>query len=104
MTGGGTNLVREAVWSRRNRLTSLARDAGVSSELLDAFAKNHADLPVDAIQYIVSDIWGGTIIFDSAADSLTYAPAAPARSLGTPPQLTMKLPVYSPGPISQRGR
>jgi hypothetical protein len=75
----GTDLVREAVSARQSRLVTLAGDVGISTNILDAFMRGDADLPVDALQSIVREIWNGAVFFDPDADALCFAPAPPAR-------------------------
>ena len=63
----GTQVAREAVWSRRSQLTILARDAGIRTDLLDAFMRGDADLPADELQALVREIWNDRVAAPSAA-------------------------------------
>jgi hypothetical protein len=100
----GTSIIRGAIWTRRFRLAALARDAGTSAHLLDAFMRGNADLPNDVKQRVVQDIWNGHAEYDADADMLRSKPQAPAKLLGVPPKLEMDLPRYEAGAAQRAHR
>ena len=99
---GGLDIIREAVFARRSAWVMMVRDCAVGIDLLDAFANGGADIPAENLDQIVKWILNDNVEYNFEADALQAVPQPPARPLGTPPELTMKLPVYQPGP-NQRG-
>ena len=92
-TSGKTH-IREAVRNRKGNIAILARDIGVSADLIHSFSVGNADLPLDKLELVVDDIFHGFVAYNAELDKLSPLPSPPARPLGTPPVLTMKLPVY----------
>ena len=100
----GLDIIREALLARKGNLAVLARDVGVSASALDDFAQgNRETLPVDNIHAIVAEIWHGYVEFLPEQNLLSPVEQPPARSIGNPPQLTMKLPTYRYGAAQQGG-
>ena len=64
--------------------------------------RGDADLPLDALQSIVREIWHDAVVLDVTADALRSREPPPARSLGVRPTWSIPLQKYQIGP-SQRG-
>jgi hypothetical protein len=102
-TISGLQIIREAVAARANLLVIMARDVGCGIGLLEDFSKGRADLPADRIQNIVKFIWNDYVAYNAEADAIMALPQPEARSIGRPPQLTVKLPTYQYGAAQQGG-
>lgn len=103
-TISGLDIIRDALMARKGNLAVLARDVGVSASALDDFAQgNRETLPVENIHAIVQEIWHGYVEFLPEQNLLSSVEQPPARSMGTVPVLTMKLPQFTPGPNRRGG-
>ena len=101
MTTSGKDHIREAIRNRKSNNARLAREIGISSALLNSFSAGDADIPLDKLELLVDDIFHGFVEYNATQDKLRPVEQPPARPLGQPPQLTMKLPVYKRGPPPQ---
>jgi hypothetical protein len=100
---GGVDLIREAVAARQSVMARIARDCGVGIDLLYTFAQGRADLPASILDEIVKFIWNGHIEYNAQADALQPVLQPEPRSLGTPPQWYIDLPIYTRGPMQRPG-
>ena len=95
------SLRRRRVWTRLPgrdiHIAHIARDIGISSLTLEAFAAGEAKLPPDVLKALARDLFPHTE-FVPEIDVLRPALQEPARLLGVPPQLSIPLPRYAPGP------
>src|SRR5262245_5264898 len=96
----GTDAIRAALRVRGSKTNTagLARDLGVSSATLDAFADGRAMLKPEVLQALAADLFHGHAVFDPAIDRLRPAVQAEPRPLGVRPDpIDPKLlPTYSP--------
>ena len=69
-TKSGKDRVREAVASRASVMAIMARDCGVSIDLLYSFAHGRADLPAKNLDLVVKFIWNDHIEYNAVADAL----------------------------------
>jgi len=102
-TTSGKDRIREAVLSRASVMAIMARDCGVSIDLLDSFAHGRADLPAENLDLVVKFIWNDHIEYNAEADALQPREQPPARSIGICPTLNIALPKYTPGPLQSGG-
>ena len=83
----GTDNIRAALNARmiKNNTANMARDLGITSEALDAFARGTTTLPNDKLQTLTLDLWHGFLVYDPERDVLMPAKKDPPRSLGIVP-------------------
>jgi hypothetical protein len=101
-TGGGLQLIKEAVAARRLVWSRLARDCHCSLDALDGFSQGRAELPLNIVHSVVGFLWQ-YVEYDPELDILRPIPQPPARSVGVLPRLEMKLPRYKYGPPENLG-
>ncbi len=98
----GTDVIRAALNSRARKMNAatLARDLGVPSETLDAFARGRTDLSPDTLKALARDLFHGHAEYDADIDRLRPATKTAPTPLGIhPPTLDPRtLPVYRAGP------
>ena len=104
-TGGGLNVIRDALQSRKGNLAVLAKDVGISASAMDSFARgDRATLPIEIIDAVVAEIWHGWVIYLPEQDLLSSVEPPPARVLGTPPPYQkIDIPPFTPGPLQRGG-
>jgi hypothetical protein len=77
----------------------MARDLGMSSDRLDAFAEGRIELAPETVQALVRTMWNGHVEFDVEHDALRSAIKQEPRPLGVHPA------PFEPTPLSfQTGR
>ena len=76
----------------------LARDLGISSDMLDAFIDGKRSLPIPVLQGLTKELWNGHAVYDPEVDRLRPARQEPAKPLGVLPSLTIPLPTFTAGP------
>jgi hypothetical protein len=84
-------LLRKAVTAhdRKNNLSTLARDLGISNEALYSFAIGSTTLAADRLQVLAFHLWGGNTEFNPECNLLRPARKAAPRPLGNhPPPIT----------------
>jgi hypothetical protein len=83
----GTDLVGQALRRRNRRLNmaGFARDLGIASDRLEAFADGRIGLASETKQAIVRDIWAGDVEFDAELNLLRSANKEEPRPLGVRP-------------------
>lgn len=83
----GTDLVRAALRGRNRKLNmaGFARDLGMSSDTLDAFANARIELAPEMMQKLVRTLWGDSTDFDAEANALRPSNREPPRPLGVCP-------------------
>ena len=95
----GTDRIRDAlrVRNRKINLTPIARELGVNNATLEAFITGSAKLSPDLLKALTKELFPMSE-FVPELDVLRPALQEPARLLGVPPQLSIPLPRYAPGP------
>jgi hypothetical protein len=70
----GTDLVCQALRGRNRKLNmaGFAREVGISSDRLEAFAEGKIGLAPETVQAIVRTIWAGDVEFDAERDLLKF--------------------------------
>ena len=102
----GTDAIRQMlrVRNKRMNLASLARELGISSDMLDAFIDGKRSLPIPVLQDLTKKLWNGHAVYDPEVDRLRPARQEPAKPLGVLPSLTIPLPTYTAGPAQTAHR
>ena len=101
-TGGGLTNIREAVAARVFVMATIARDCGVSTDLLELF-RRAAQTFRRRSRSSGEFVWNGFIEDKAEADGLQPVQQPIPRSLVALPKLEMTLPVYTAGPAQQGG-
>ena len=96
----GTDAIRQKlrVLNKKMNLAILARDLGISSDMLDTFIDGQRSLPIPVLQGLTKVLWNGHAVYDPEVDRLRPARQEPAKPLGVLPSLTIPLPTYTAGP------
>src|SRR6478736_1447302 len=96
----GTDAIRQKlrVLNKKINLASLARDLGISSDMLDTFIDGQRSLPIPVLQGLTKVLWNGHAVYDPEVDRLRPARQEPAKPQGVMPSLTIPLPTYTAGP------
>jgi hypothetical protein len=88
--GGGLEILRQAVRSRKLGLAGIGRELGIGTHQLEAFISG-GTLPIDQLNAIAGLVWGSGVSYDPETDLLRRAPQ-PASS---PPFATVRSPSAS---------
>ena len=94
----GTDAIRQMLRVRNKKinLASLARDLGISSDMLDTFIDGKRSLPIPVLQDLTKVLWNGHAVYDPEVDRLRPARQEPAKPLGVLPSLTLPSTFKSP--------
>ena len=93
----GEKVIRAALWARRSRLATIARDtAQVAPETLHAFVSG-ARLAPEVLQKLTVRIWGGALRYDHLTDRLQSANTVKPTSIGVGPPPVAAKPRWKAG-------
>lgn len=86
VTVTGRDVLRQALRSRKLGLATIARELGISADALEAFVAGSKDLPVDALNRVTAEIFGGHTEFNPETGLLQSANRTPPIAIGIRPE------------------
>ena len=81
----GQDEIRAAIRARKSNLAVIARNNGMSADLLLTFAEGRCALPADLLRSLTKEVWGGHVAYDDVADVLHPADQSKPVSQGPGP-------------------
>jgi hypothetical protein len=92
--GGGIEILRQAVRSRKLGLAGIGRELGIGTHQLESFTSG-GTLPLEQLNAIAGLVWGSGVSYDLETDLLRRAPQLEQKPFATamPPSVAeMNLP------------
>ncbi|WOH47618.1 hypothetical protein [Bradyrhizobium sp. sBnM-33] len=81
----GTDAIRQALKARSkdSRAVNIARDVGISSQLLNNFLDGKNNLSPEILNALTTEIWHGHALYDAETDRLVSANREPPKAFAT---------------------
>jgi hypothetical protein len=105
----GTDAIRAALYARVRKVNTagMARDLGIPSSTLDAFAAGQIMLPADTLKLLAAELFHGHAELDVELNLLRSTNRQAAKSIGPGPppiEAMIELPTYDCDPIAHAPR